>query len=60
MAEQPDWTISYPDTGRLAAWVKADADKQTRSYNGEIVHLLKFARETIEAASTDKSGGDQH
>jgi hypothetical protein len=57
MADQPDWTISIRIPADLATWVKSDADKQTRSYNGEIVHLLKIARATVEA-ETDKSGGE--
>jgi hypothetical protein len=33
----------------LAAWIKANAEKETRSVNGEIIHQLKIAKAAAES-----------
>lgn len=58
MPEQATWSISIRIPADLAEWIRNHADDATRSYNGEIVHLLKLARATIERReSLDDVGG---
>lgn len=45
------WTISIRIPADLADWIKAQAEEATRTYNGQIVHLLKLARTAVESAS---------
>lgn len=52
MAKTVVISVRLPDD--LADWIKANAEKETRSINGEIIHQLKIAKAAADSKASSR------